>query len=445
MDPIPYLIIGNSAAALAGVQGIRSVDRETPITAVSKSRDPNHSVPLLPYWLKGRTSDERMSRVAGDYYEKHGVETRHGVEIVRVDTGQRAAIAVDGTALPFEKALIAVGGYPFVPTELDLFHIEGMSTFTTWDDARRVKAWAERPETRKAVIVGGGFIGVEVAEVLDLMGLDVMIVERGDHILNVALDDRASSIVQRAFEREGVTIRCAMAVESVHHERGRVTGVSLADGTSQPCDMLIVAIGVRANTALVADTDIKTNRGICVDEHLQTSVPGIYAAGDVAEGLERLSRTERPIALLTTARQQGFVAGCNMAGQERSLDGTVAVNSVSICGLPCITAGLATLDDEGCEIVVDEDAERSIYKKLVVQRNKLVACTMVGDTDRMGIATHLIREGIDVSACKRHLLSEDFTLDLLPPAYWQSCTNALGRPGGIGQTTTVGNHQGAAS
>ena len=419
MKRTPYLIIGNSAAALGAVRGIRSADCDGQITVVGKTTDHNYSLPLVPYWLKGKVSDEQMSPVASDYFERNRAEFVLGAEIVRIDTEERTAVTADGSSLLFDKALIATGGRPIVPETPDVTGVEGVFTFTAWEAARCVKQFIAQHEVRRAIVVGGGFIGVQVAEALTALGVQTTVVELADRILSTAFDNEASEMIRAALERNGIAVRCGTAVEAVHCESGRISAATLRNGQSEPCDLLLFAIGVIPDTSLADGSDIAVNRGICVDERFQTSVPGIYAAGDVAEGRDRLTERPRVIPLLGNARRQGFAAGCNMAGRERNSTGGVAMNSVRLCGLPCIAVGLASPEDEGHEIIVAKDSVSSTYRKLVLKDNRIVGAAMIGDTSRAGVITRLIWEGIDVAAVKHVILTDEFTMDLLPLEYWQ--------------------------
>ena len=152
----PYLIIGNSAAAIGGIDGIRSVDRDRAITLIAKERDLIYARPLIPYWLGGKVADDDMYSVPPDFYDARKIEPMLGVEVVRVDADARRVVLTDGRVLESDNLLVAGGGAAIVPTELDVSDTVGVSTFTCWDDGRRVKAWIEGGNVRSAVVVGGG-------------------------------------------------------------------------------------------------------------------------------------------------------------------------------------------------------------------------------------------------------------------------------------------------
>lgn len=179
-------------------------------------------------------------------------------------------------------------------------------------------------------------------------------------------------------------------------------------------------------TRLVAGTPIEVDRGILVDEHMRTSVPEIYAAGDVVQATDLLRGEKRCLAIFPNAYRQGLIAGINMAGGEGIYPGGMAMNSVDICGLPTISVGLTCPQGEGYEVLSDLDEEAAIYKKVILQGDKIVGAIFVGAIDRSGIITGLIREKSSVASCKDLLLSEEFGLISLPKEYRKHIVSGLG-------------------
>jgi NAD(P)H-nitrite reductase large subunit len=189
------------------------------------------------------------------------------------------------------------------------------------------------------------------------------------------------------------------------------------------CDLVVFAIGVRPNVELTQrDSGIRARRGILVDSRQCTSVPDVYAAGDCTETHDILLETSRPIAIWPHAYRQGYVAGCNMAGANRKYEGGIAMNSVEVCGLPTISVGITDPLQDGenrdrYETLEEYDRDASSYKRLILQGNRLVGAVCVGDIDRTGIYTGLIRDRVDVRPFKKHLLSGNFGLISLPKEY----------------------------
>ena len=422
----PYLIIGNSVSAMGGVAGIREVDASNPITIVAREPEHTYSRPLISYLLGGKVDESRMRYRTPDFYEKNNVRALLGVEATSINTNARRVETTDGQSLGFEKLLIAMGGRPIMPRDLTGTEAQGIFTFTTWDDARNIKAFMERNGVMEAVVVGGGLIGLKSVEALVALSIKTTVVELADRILSATLDQTASDLARRFLGKAGVEVRCNTTVSSIAQRDGKVAGVTLRDGVKKPCTLLIFAIGVVPDTRIVKGSAIEVDRGILVDASLQTSVEGIYAAGDVAQAVDLLSGEKRSIPIFPNAYRQGFIAGSNMAGSARTYEGGLAMNAVDICGLPTISVGTTTPEGEGYEVLSVLDEETSGYRKIVLKEDKIVGAIFVGQIDRAGIITGLIKERMSVSSFKDLLLTEDFGLISLPMEYRKHMVSGVG-------------------
>jgi len=206
-------------------------------------------------------------------------------------------------------------------------------------------------------------------------------------------------------------------VEEILGSHNGIEEVLLKDGRRLKCQVVIFGIGVFPNIGLVKDTPIRYNKGIRVNAHMETNISGIYAAGDVVEIPDILLDTVRPIAIWPNAYRQGWIAGCNMAGTPRRYEGSFAMNSIEICGIPTISVGMAEAPENGFEIIQEFDSKSGTYKKIILKDGVIVGALFIGEIDRAGIYTGLIRERIDVSGVKDILLREDFGFISLPREY----------------------------
>ncbi len=426
MSDFRYVIIGNSAAAIGAVGGIRGTDREGSMALISREREHTYSRPLISYYLAGQVDDARMNYRPADFYRKSNVEAVLGTEVASIDEAKRQVVASDGRRIGYEKLLIATGGMPMVPKELANTNARGVFTFTTWEDARRIQAWIREAQVKRAVVVGGGLIGLKSVEALAELKISTVVVELADRILAATFDQAASDLASKYLNKAGVDVRCSTTVREVRVEGGKVSSVLLRDGSKIDCELLIFAIGVVPDMRLVKGTGISVDRGILVDEHMQTSAPDIYAAGDVCQAMDLLTGKSRPIPILPNAYRQGVVAGSNMAGKVVAYKGGLAMNAVDICGLATISVGMTAVEGEGYESLSRLDEEAGLYKKLVLKDGCLVGAIFVGKVDRAGIATGLIREKIDVSAFKELLLGDDFGVMSLPEEYRKHVVSGQG-------------------
>ncbi len=413
-----YVIIGNSAAAVGAIEAIRQYDPENPITVVADEPWHVYSRPLISYLLGGMIDESQMAYRPRDFYARHRVETMLGVQVVRVNPAEQTLTLAGGGTVSYDRLLIATGGRPFVPSVPGV-SLKGVFTFIRWEDVRGLEQAIERYGARTALVVGGGLIGLKTAEALIARSLRVTIVELADRILSTTFDRTASKLAETLLRRAGVEIRLGLTVSEIIGREGRVDHAVLQDGERVECDLVVLAIGVRPNVDLIPpDSGIQINRGILVDQHMQTTVPNVYAAGDCAEAYDMLLGVNRPIAIWPNAYRQGYIAGCNMAGVLREYAGGFPMNSVEVHGVPTISVGITDPPDrDSYEVLERYDRERPIYKRLVLRDNRLVGVICIGDVDRAGIYTGLIRDRVDVTPFKDHLLTGKFGLISLPREY----------------------------
>lgn len=416
---VRYLIIGNSVGAVGAVEAIREIDRQGSLAVVSDEPYPVYSRPRISEYLAGKSTMADMLYRPEGFYQTHNVQTYLGRKAVKVELGSKEVRLEDGEALAFEDLLLATGGVPFVP-KMDGQGKEGIFTFTTLGDAEGI---ARRlPQTQRAVVIGGGLIGMSVTDALVNKGVEVTVVELKDWVLNTILDQDAALVTQDALADAGVRVMLGQSVQKILGRAGDETavgGVVLADGEEILCDIVVVAIGVVPRTDLASGTPIQVNRGIVVDRRMGTTVPEIYACGDVAEAFDFIYGINRVIPIWPNAYLGGRVAGYNMAGMETEYPGGVAMNSLKYFGLPIVSAGLYDPPDSSYRVMRSLDRENRLYKKLVLKDGLVVGMVFVGAIERAGIVLGLMRDKIDVSIFQDTLLAPDFGWASLPAALRQ--------------------------
>jgi NAD(P)H-nitrite reductase large subunit len=455
---IRHIIIGNSAAGVHTAETIRKLNRNCSVTIISDENTPCYSRCLLPNCLSGEMSVEAMTIRDKEWYEKNNIELILNTRVLKVDEKGKKIIldtmrhgdaplrgrrAYSNTPLRYDRLLIATGSSPLFPP------IPGMDNpmvfgFRTISDVQEIENVL--PRVQKAVILGAGFIGLKAASALQKRDIHVTVIEKLPHILPRMLDNQAASILTDHVRQKNIEVRTRSTVAQliqepfippeagqkrkdryaagrrkpslsplVERERGlapypglggksvefvnensRITGVQLETGETIECDMVIMAAGVTPNTDLIEETNIKRNRGILIDEFMQTSVPDIYAAGDVAESIDSLTGARAMNAIWPSAVSGGNVAGHNMVGIEKRQGFDTAMNSLEFFGLPVISAGLTEPEEEGLETVCQAFPERSIYKKIVLKKNKIVGMIFMGDISKSGVILLLMQRKVDV-------------------------------------------------
>jgi NAD(P)H-nitrite reductase large subunit len=412
-----YVIVGASAAGVGAVEAIREVDPEGSITVISEEQCIYYSRPMISEFVSGKADANKMKCRNDEFWKEKNVDLKTCKKAVSLDLASKTISLEDGEKVAYEKLLLATGGKPFVP-KIEGQEKDGVFTFTTLSDAQQLAAKIDAIQAKSAVVIGAGLIGISVTDALVKRGLKVTVVELQEKILSLLLDAKASDIVEAAIRKEGVNFATGQSVQKIigrPDNDNAVGGVILTKGDTVPCDIVIVAIGVIPRIELVAGTAVKTNRGIVVNDCMQTSVPDVYASGDVAEAFDYLLNQNRLLPLWPLAVLEGRIAGYNMTGKKTVYEGGTNMSSLKYFGVPIVSIGLTNpKDDPTLEILVKDDTNKDVYKKLVLKDNVIVGMTMVNAIERSGIIFNLLKKHINVKDFKQDLLRDDFSLAFLP-------------------------------
>ena len=409
-----YVIVGSGPAGLNAIEAIREVDKEGEILLITAEKYVGYSRPLITYLLGRKVTEEKMYYRTEDYLREMRVDIKPATRVEKVIPEEKTVVTDSGEEIRYDKLLIATGGKPFVPNIEGLTGKKGVFTFTTWEDEEKVEKYIEENDVKEAVVLGGGLIGLKTTEALMELGVKVTIVELADRILSVTFDRKASEIITEALKKEGCSVITNDTVVKVNGD-DTVSSVVLKSGKEIPTKLLVIAIGVKPNVEFLKDSGIEINRGIVVNEKMETNVEGVYAAGDCTEFYDLIDGQRKTIAIWPVAVAQGRVAGYNMAGRTVRYPGGIPMNSVELAGIPTISVGHSNVEDDGYEILTFE--EGNTYKKMVLKDNRLIGAILVNDIDRAGIYTGLILQKLDVSSFKDRLLDENFGLVYLPKEF----------------------------
>jgi NAD(P)H-nitrite reductase large subunit len=390
-----YVIIGNSAAAIGGIEGIRQIDRNGPITVLSSENRHTYSRPLISYLLQGKTDESRMRYRDADFYQQQNCTVRLGVTVEKIDPKAKQVILSGGEQVPYGKLLVAAGSRPFVPPLEGLDSIDYF-TFMTLDSAQALEK-ALSPKSR-ALIIGGGLIGMKCAEGIAERSGAVTVAELMPRVLPTVLDEAGSMIIQKQMEAHGVDFILGDSVKTFTPdaakpgEKPRGGTALFNSGKTAEFDVLIAAVGVRPNTQLVSGAGGKVEKGIVVDEKCRTSIPDVFAAGDCTESMDISFGQRRILALLPNAYMQGETAGITMAGGEKVFDTAMPLNAAGFFGLHLVSAGTCAGD------AVSAPTAESPYRTFFIENDMLKGFIIIGDTGRSGIYTALIRNRTPLSS-----------------------------------------------
>lgn len=381
-----YVIIGNGTAAAGCIEGIRSVDAESGITVVSAEKHPVYCRPLISYYLEKKTDLKRMLYRAESFYDDNHVRVIYGSSVTEIDAAAKKVTLDNGEVLPYDALCNATGSSPFVPPMAGLETVEKQYTFMTIDDTLALEQ-AITPESR-VLIIGAGLIGLKCAEGLHGRVKDITVCDLAPRVLSSILDDRCAAMMQKHLEKNGISFVLGTSAKEFSGSH-----VVMQNGAELDFDVLVLAVGVRANTALVKNAGGTVNRGIAVDDACRTSLSDIYAAGDCTEYHDISSDMQKVMALMPNAYMQGRTAGINMAGGSAKFDNAIPMNSIGFFGFHCHTAGS---QPEGCELY--EEADENHIKRLFVKDDRLTGFMLLGHMHRTGIYTALIRNQTPLSS-----------------------------------------------
>ena len=410
-----YVIIGGSAGGIGAVEAIREVDPVGELTVISDEQVPQYSRPMISEYVSREATLDSMKYRSDQFWKNNKVKMLTGRTATKIDFAKKQVLLDGGEKVGYEKLLIATGGKPFVP-RMEGGEKQGVFTFTELSSAKDIESKLEN--SKNVVVIGGGLIGVSASEALVKRGIKVTLVELKENILNLILDKTASEIAENVLTEAGVNIVTGKTVQKIVGRKDNedtVGGVVLSDGTEVACDLVVVAIGVIPRTDLVKDTPVKINRGIIVDRTMQTSVPDVYACGDVAEAHDFLIDGNRLLPLWPLAHIGGRVAGYNMAGKKAEYEGGTVMSSLKYFDLPVIAVGTVNPENvDDYEILTELKPEKTVYKKIVLKDGKIVGFIFLGELEKAGILFRLLKNHVDVSEIKDMLLSEDFGIVTLP-------------------------------
>ncbi|MCG0278022.1 MAG: FAD-dependent oxidoreductase [Thermanaeromonas sp.] len=401
-----YVVIGNGAAGTAAAEALAEAGAEGEIIVLSEEPYPYYARVLTSYYVAGWVKPEDIWLADTAWYTGRKIDFRPGQRVVGIDPLRRKLMLEGSAELEYDRLLIATGASP-QKLEVPGADLPGVFTLRTLDDARKLKEWCR--DLRFAVVVGGGLVGVKAAEALKALGLEVSLVVSSPHLLSQALDAEGALLLQEAMEQEGYRLYLQEDVVALEGSK-KVEGARLRSGRTLPAQVVVVAKGVRPNISFLEGSGIEVGRGILVNEYLETTRPGIFAAGDVAEAYDRVREAPRVNALWGNAREQGRIAGLNMAGKKVPYRGSLAQNSLICAGLGVITGGVVNPPEEGeYEVRVSRDRKRRFYRKAVLQGRRLTGMVAVGPTQGTGPFMALLGKEVKEEQVKA-FLSGSFSL-----------------------------------
>ncbi len=397
------VVIGNGMSGIATVEHLLKKRNDIDITVFGTEPYVNYNRVLLSSVLSGESLPDDIMLNRKEWYDNNNIRLHTGASIIRIDMDNKTAVSDTGDKYPFDLLLLATGSHPFIPPIKGIRSSYGMLrpgifTFRNLDDTRNMMQWARK--SRKAIVIGGGLLGLEAARGLINQGLDVSVAHLMDRLMEMQLDPASAEILKKEISRLGINILLSHSADEIITDGDDVAGVRFTNGSAYEADMVIIAAGIRPNTTLASDSGVLVNRGIVVDDFMQTSVPGIYAVGECVEHRGKVYGIVAPIM------EQARVAANAMNGDFREkYSGSVMATKLKVADIPLAAIGNIT-QSVACEEIVFSDPGASVYRKLVIQGGIIVGAILLGDLAGYERYVKLIRDQEDISLRRKTILFE---------------------------------------
>ena len=415
-----HIIVGNGVAGITAAQSIVRADPAAEVHVFGAEPYPYYRRPRLWEFIAGQVERDALYFRPPDWYAERGIHLHLGIRATSLDPsahrltleghGRRPAPA---KSVEYDRLLLAVGARPFVPP-CEGTDKKGVFTLRTLDDAQAIKAYASpsspphaRGKRGGAVVIGGGLLGLETARALHTTGLDVTVVEFFPYLLPRQLDAEGAEVLQSLLEAQGLQIITSGATEAVLGD-GYADGIRLKDGRRVPGELVLFSTGIRSEVALAQAAGLEVKRGIVVDEQLQTSSEGVFAAGDAAEFEGRV------YGIIPSAIEQARVAAANMvAPGSAAYTGTLPSTMLKVAGAELTSLGESVVETDEYTQLRHTDLAAGHYRKFVLREGHIVGAILLNDKERTQPVKQLIEQRVDVSNHVNHLLDDDFDLKSL--------------------------------
>lgn len=427
-----YVIIGSGVAGIAALEAIRSIDSVGDITLIGDDPHGYYSRPGLAYYLSGEIPDHSLFSKPREDFQKLRVRILKG-SVKHIFRAEQYVEVKGQSHVPYDRLLLALGASS-TPLEIPGSNLSGVVKLDHLSDAHWIVRQAKRG--RAAVVVGGGITALELVEGLLAQDMKVHYLLRGDRYWGNVLDYHESRIVEQRLKKEGVTLHYHSEIVEIIEKDDRVDSIRLKDGEILKCDMLAYAIGVNPQTHLANQAELEVDRGILVNEYLQTSDPNIYAAGDVAQVYDPFSKRSVIESLWTPAREQGTAAGLNMAGHRKIYIKSAPFNVTRLAGLTTTIIGrvgrgqdqdlfgIARGDSETWRQVPDTMVAQTGFEvnrlRIMVGKHTLIGAVIMGDQTLSSALEKIISNKVNISSIRDALLAPNADISDVIAGFWSN-------------------------
>jgi nitrite reductase (NADH) large subunit len=394
-----YIIIGNGVAGTTAAETIRINDPNGEIKIFSDEAMPFYSRIRLMEYLAGEVELPKLQIRSNVWYDNQKIRLFLNSKVIDIDLAKKEIVTQSGERHHFDKLLLADGAHSFIPP-IKGAEKKGVFTLRNIKDAQAIKSFAAGKA--RAILIGGGLLGLEVGNSLRKNGLKVSVIEFSPRLLPRQTDPACAALLQARLEQRGFSFYLRVASKEIEGE-AQVKGLLLEDGRRLETDLIIISAGVRPNLELAQKLGLKIGKGIPISDFMETEIPGIYAAGDSTEHQGRL------YGIWPASEKQGQVAGLNMTGKKTAYKGTTPSNLLKVAGIDLLAVG--DIDPDGKrESFIDQNLEAGTYRKIVIKDNIIVGCLLFGILEGRKNILKAMEEKKDISALKERLAKFDLEI-----------------------------------
>lgn len=405
-----YVIIGNGIAGVSAAEAIRELDPTGGIVMVGDEALTPYSRPMISMVLEGSVSYDKLPIRPADFYERLDITPQLGHRVSEIDAEEKRIRVKEKNWIAYDKLLIASGA-DARPWKADGTGLGNIFYMRTQADVKAKLAAIQ--SAKQALVLGGGLVGFKAAYGLLRQGLEVTMLITSGYPLSMQVDEVAGKMIRDQLLDFGLKVRVGISVEAFEGH-GAVSGARLSDGSRVPCDMVVIGKGVLPALGFVSRDKVEVDLGIIVDDHLETTCPDIFAAGDVAESVDIARKTRWVNAIWPEAAVQGRIAGMNMAGRRVSYGGSLSRNTMRIFNLDVATFGMVNPpDDDGYETLCASDPLRGTYRKMVFRGDTLAGAVLINRIEQAGLLMSLLQQEIPVNIDRVRLLDPRFNFGQL--------------------------------
>lgn len=397
------IIVGNGLAGTIAAKTLRELDKNVEIDIFTEEKYHYYPRPNLIEFLAGTLSYEKIFAFPEKWYTEQKINVQLEKSVTRISPDSKEVEIVGGEREKYEFLILASGSLAFVPP-IKGAEKEGVFTLRTLDDAFELIDYIK--SQRRVTVIGGGLLGLETARALKSRGAEVEVVEFFDHLLPRQLDEQGASLLKSQIEKMGIGIHLGLASEEVLGQ-DRVAGLRFKGGQEIETDVALVAAGVRPNIRIAQDAGLETDRGLIVNDYLQSSRPEILAAGDVTQHAGRI------YGIIPASFNQARIAAQNVMSQKQKYEGTIPSNTLKVVGLDLTSVGTVNPEDESYEEFRKKNLDQGVYKKIVVRNGKVCGLICIGTKKGVSEISRLISQKANVEKWKESLLDDDFDFSLL--------------------------------